>query len=263
LLPNTGRRPIPPPKGLPDRRPPVVVGYNLTPDQLEPNRLPYLPQAEHTQTFTLDEGRSLGQSFVTLFDYDLLNAVAVVIPPDPALPADRYERIDGYELVVYHDVRRRRVLARTTDARKEKGTDGTCLISFTFEPAPRLKYNRGSVPYLLELTWRRPPGTDDPAPTFCFADANAYAGGEMYVDGERRPRCDLAFSVRGTHTDVSRYELALGLWLPGDKGPWPSYFVAVREDVFNEVVLSQERAASEEEARRVFFERLNKVLIEL
>jgi len=248
LLPNTGRRSIPPPPGL-DKRPPVVVGYDLPPERLAMG--PLRGQTEHSGTIALDEGRRLGQSFVTDLDYDVIDAVAFLAPLEAALPTE------GYDVVLYSKLDRQRVLARTATAEFQEH-EGMKVAVFFFEPRPRLRYNRGARPYLVEVTWQRPEGYDGPAPVFAYADGNTYAGGEMQVDGVEWRKRDLAFGVQGTHTDVRGYALVFAIGKPGEDGEWPRYFLAVRQDVLDMMGLP---GPGESEAQ--FLERLNKVLLEL
>jgi len=234
LLPNTGRRPIPPPRSSPDRRPPIIVGYGLAPADLKPGRpLPLMPQKEHTGRAALDEGHTLGQTFVTIDDYDLLNAVGLIVGSEQATQGGNPAVPEGCELVLYDRPDHRRVLARVSSPML-KDEEGTSILWFSFDVAgrpPRLKYNRGSTPYLLELTWRPPPGYAGPPPAFGFAERDAYLGGEMLVDGERRPTSDLAFTVIGTHTDVEGYRRILPPKESPDEPEWPGVFLAVRGDL--------------------------------
>jgi hypothetical protein len=248
LLPNTGRRKINPPPG-PDRRPPVVVGYRLEPVHLAVSACAL--QAGQTGTITLDDGHRLGQSFVTDLDFDLLNEMVLFAPRDAALP------VEGYTATLYSGPDKRRVLAETHAASPlRQGALGGIVLSF--EPPVRLTYGRGATPYLVEVAWRRPADYTGPAPVFHFADDDPYKRGDMYVDGARRPGSDLAFSIGATHTDVTGYTLVLSLHEPRPGEKWPPYFVAVRDDVLR---LAGPREPGESLAD--FFDRLNKVLLEL
>ena len=248
LLPNTGRRKINPPPG-PDKRPPVVVGYGLRPAHLTSSACALQP--EQTGTITLDDGRRVGQSFVTDLDYDLMNEVVLFAPLDAGLP------VEGYTATLYSGPDKRRVFAETGAASPlRQGALGGVVLSF--RPPVRLPYNRGGTPYLVEVTWRRPADYTGPAPAFHLADGDPYKRGEMYVDGARRRGSDLAFSVTGTHTDVAGYTLVLSLSEPRAGEKWPRFFVAVRDDVLRLMVPGEP-----DEPLAEFFNRLNKVLLEL
>ena len=248
LLPNTGRRAIPPPEGA-DRRPPVGVGYDLVPMQLTQTRL-WL-QKKHSDTITLADGHSVGQSFVTRFDYDLINAMALFAPLEAPLPAE------GYSAVLYDKPDRRRVLARTTKVYLLEQEEMKIVV-LSFEPPPRLRYNRGGWRYLIEVTWKRPAGYAGPAPEFYYVARDEHPVGEMSVDGAERHGSDLAFSIVATHTDVEGYELVVVPTYTHSNEEWPPYFLAVRKDVL-QLVSPGKRG----ETLSDFFKRLNKVLLEL
>jgi hypothetical protein len=263
LLPNTNRRPIQPPPG-PDRRPPVLVGYDLRPEQLTADEL--WAQVEHSGTIVLDEGHTIGQSFVTRFDYDLINIVALFVPPDVVMPEQ------GYSCVLYDSVEHRRELARAdlaalTPVRFERWTGPEVgplrALQFSFSRPPRLRYNRGAWPYLIEVSWQRPAGYEGPEPTFYYVDHEALPVGQMYVDGRiysagaHGGTCDLAFGVTATFTDVEGYEPVFGFGRAPLRGAWPPYFFAVRKDV-----LEMAGGIPPGETIEALFKRLNKVLLE-
>jgi len=248
LLPHTGRRIIPPPSG-PDKRPPVVVGYLLGPEHLRQDHL-WL-QTEHTDTVTIEDGHSIGQTFITVFDYDCINLVALFAPLEATLPPA------GYSAVVYVNPDRRRVLARTAAVQLLE-QEGMRIVALFFNPPARLRYNRGAWPYLVEVSWERPEGYDGPAPVFYSSENDVFVKGEMYADGVARGTHDLAFDIQAMHTDVTGYKAVLALGKPKEGSEWPPYFFAVREDVLD--MVGEPRPG---EGETEFLERLNKVLLEL
>jgi hypothetical protein len=231
LLPGTGR---PAPPGA-DKRPPVIVGYRLKPSDLKPSWFtqPTVAWTENEPVgrIVLDEGRRVGQSFITHLDFDCINRVLVLAPPGQDLP-DR-----GYTGIIYSALNRRHVLARTTGLPTDPNEGGQQLI-FTFDPPLRLKHHRGSTPYLFEMSWQRPAGYAGPAPAFALYGGTALVVSDLYIDGERQPDRDLGFMAQGTHTDVDGY--------------------TVRDDVLERV-----GPPKRGESTKQFFDRLNKVLLEL
>lgn len=245
----------------------MLVGYGLTPEQLKPSQL--WVQVEHSGTITLDEGHTIGQSFVTRFDYDRLNVVALFTLPDAVMPEQ------GYNCVLYDGPERRRELARADVVTlrpvrfegwtgPEAGSLRALQFGFSEPPgAARLGYNRGARPYLVEVSWQRPEGYDGPGPTFCYVDRDAVPVGEMYVDGRiysagaRGGTCDLAFGVTATFTDVEGYTPVFWFGNRPPGGEWPSYFLAVRQDVLKVV-----GGITRDDTTETFFARLNKVLLE-
>lgn len=227
LLPNTGRRPIPPPRDSLDTRPPIVVGYGLIPTDLKPAPLPLMPQFEQTGSIPLQEGQTVGQTFITMLDFDVLRAVGVLVASgEPAA-------FEGCELVLYAKPDKKTVLCRDAQPRLREH-EAMNILWFTLDKAhggARLKYNRVSAPYLFELTWRRPPGYAGPPPAFGLSDRDDYRGGELIIDGTRRPASDLAFTVVGTYTDVKGYARVLPAMTNDDEPEWPRLFFAVRLDL--------------------------------
>ena len=81
---------------------------------------------------------------------------------------------------------------------------------------------------------------------------------DLYIDGERQPDRDLGFVALGTHTDVEGYTRVLPPRTSPDEPEWPSFFFAVRDDVLERVDPPKPNEKPAE-----FFDRLNKVLLEL